>query len=137
MSANFGKIRQFLLALDKKLKAPVELYLIGGAAITLAYDHANRTTDLDLIDPPDVIERYGGVGSELAKKFHVYTSSLAAINFAAPPDWKENCRALRMQFRHIDLKITRASQSKHQGVANSRLPQQCHLVVRSGVWENA
>ncbi|MDO8519667.1 MAG: DUF6036 family nucleotidyltransferase [Deltaproteobacteria bacterium] len=90
MEAELARIIDLLRDLDGRLdfKKPETIYLIGGGAITLAYDHENRTADLDFIDPPSILEKLGGKGSALAKKHGIYVSSVYEINFSVPADWK-------------------------------------------------
>jgi hypothetical protein len=108
MTAQYEQLTQFLKALDGTLKKNLdakELFLIGGAAITLAYDDANRTSDLDLIEPPTIIAELGKAKSTLAKKYRVYISALAEINFAAPADWKKKCQEIKLGLKHIRLMV--------------------------------
>lgn len=107
MTAQHKNILQFLSELDRQMVThePVDLYLIGGAAITLAYDHSNSTSDLDLIEPPIFLSEMGSQNSALAKEHKVYISSLAAINFSAPRDWKSKCRPVDLHLKHIRLFI--------------------------------
>lgn len=107
MTAHFEQILSFLKDLDKQItpSIPFELYLIGGAAITLAYDHQNRTADLDLIDPPEILSETGNELSSLARKHRVYISSLAEINFSVPKDWKSKCHLVKLPLKNIRLKV--------------------------------
>lgn len=107
MTSQLESIKEFLKELDAQLPLDTshKLYLIGGAAITLGYDHQNRTADLDFIEPPDVIDQKGGINSPLSKKYHVYTSSLAEINFSVPPDWRSKCQALSLNLIHLQIMI--------------------------------
>ncbi len=43
-----GEVEQFFLALDRELRRPVTVTVIGGAAIGLRYDPKHTTTDIDL-----------------------------------------------------------------------------------------
>lgn len=105
MTAQYDQIAGFLKELDSRLsfKKPLSLYLIGGAAITLAYDQRNRTSDLDLICPSREIIEKGGRKSPLARKYQVYVSPLEEINFSAPDDWKEKCQSLNLGLSHLTL----------------------------------
>ncbi|MBI2335942.1 MAG: hypothetical protein HYU97_04185 [Deltaproteobacteria bacterium] len=103
MTAHLDNILAFLKELDEQCKFnhPVDLYLIGGGAITLAYDPQNRTADLDFIDPPDNIARKGNENSELAKKYHVYISSLPEIVFSVPGDWRSKSKKLSLKLKNL------------------------------------
>lgn len=107
MTAQLENIVRFLKKLDQSLSAKqiIDLYLIGGAAITLAYDNQNRTSDLDFIEPPEVIINMGSEKSDLAKQFKVYVSALAEINFSAPADWKEKCHLIKLGLKSIKIHI--------------------------------
>ncbi len=107
MTVQSKQIVAFLKELDNQLsnKTPLLLYLIGGGAVTLAYDPENRTADLDFIDPPDRIAQIGGEGSSLAQRYHIYVSALAEINFSVPSDWKKYCHPLDIQLHHLKIMI--------------------------------
>ena len=103
MIAFSKQIIAFLEELDDlvRTKRPMTLYLIGGAAITLAFDEENRTSDLDLIDPPDILTRIGGFESALAKKYNIHVSPLAEISFSVPNNWKEKLTLLPLGLRNL------------------------------------
>lgn len=109
MSAEHSAILRFLEELDKQLSStpPITVYLIGGAAITLAYDHENRTADLDLIDAPQSLEDIAGIDSKLAQKHRVYVSCLDEINFSAPDDWRRYAHSLNLEkkLKHLNIQI--------------------------------
>ncbi len=107
MTAQLDQIKNFLNELDSQLsfKDPYPLYLIGGAAITLAFDPQNRTADLDLIDPPEAIIKEGGIDSALAKKYRVYISPLAEINFSVPTDWRYQCKPAALNLKNLEILI--------------------------------
>jgi uncharacterized nucleotidyltransferase DUF6036 len=105
VSAFSEALRLFLEELDGGLafKPPLALYLIGGSAITLAYDEENRTADLDFIDPPELLVLRGGIGSALAQKYKVHVSGVSEINFSAPKDWRRHCRKLPISLKHLEI----------------------------------
>lgn len=105
MAAEVERIIGLLTELDRELafRRPVPIYLIGGGAITLAYDPNNRTADLDLIDPPKILEKKGGKGSALADKYGIYISTVYEINFSAPDDWKEKSLPLPLPLKNLKL----------------------------------
>ena len=107
MTTYSEQIISFLNELDNRLsdKTPITLYLIGGGAVTLAYDPENRTADLDFIDPPDRLSEIGGKGSPLAQRYHIYVSALAEINFSVPSDWKDHCHPLDIPLKHFQIMI--------------------------------
>lgn len=109
MTAQYDTILAFLGDLDKAVafKSRMVLYMIGGAAITLAYDRTNRTADLDIIDAPHSLEKLAGRGTALAERYHVYLSSVAEINFSVPSDWRDRSILLSLPVRleHFDLRI--------------------------------
>ena len=103
MTAHLENILAFLKELDEQcgFKHPVDLYLIGGGAITLAYDPQNRTADLDFIDPPHAITTKGNENSELAKKYHIYISALPEIVFSAPANWRSKSKKLPLKLKNL------------------------------------
>ena len=103
MTAHLENILAFLKELDEQcgFKHPVDLYLIGGVAIPLAYDPQNRTADLDFIDPPHAITTKGNENSELAKKYHIYISALPEIVFSAPADWRSKSQELPLKLKNL------------------------------------
>lgn len=107
MTVQFDQIIKFLHELDGLLvlKGKIPLYLIGGGAITLAYDPQNRTADLDLIDPPKNIIQKGGIDSLLCQKYRLYISPLGEINFSVPDDWRAKCNPLPIAFQHLEIFI--------------------------------
>lgn len=107
MTARLQNIVSFLSQMDQQLEGTerVNLYLIGGGAITLLYDDENRTSDLDLIDPPSKISDIGSEKSALAQANNIYVSSLAEINFSAPPDWRQKCHVVELNLQNIRLHV--------------------------------
>ena len=97
----------FLQELDAALpfRHPLKLYLIGGSAITLAYDNENRTADLDFIDPPEVLIKKAGLRSKLARKYKIHASSMAKINFSAPKNWVDRCQKLPLKLKNLEIWI--------------------------------
>ncbi len=85
------KIVAFLRALDLKTSHRITLYIIGGAAVTLAYAPENRTSDIDVIGASEEVVVNGGKDSELAHEYGVYISPLDEITFSVPIGWKERC----------------------------------------------
>lgn len=107
MTAQHEQIINFLKDLDAEIsfKDKSHLYLIGGSAITLAYDPGNRTADLDFIDPPDILLQKGGPASGLANKYHVYISAVPEINFSVPEDWRIKCRPIKFGLKNLEVFI--------------------------------
>ena len=107
MTAQFHQIVDFLRQLDAKLtfRNKALLYLIGGSAITLAYDHQNRTADLDIIDPPKELVKKGGPTTALARQHHVHISAVDLINFSVPEDWRAHCHPHDLNLKNIVLMI--------------------------------
>lgn len=105
MATELERITGLLRELDKALRfdEPVSLYLIGGGAITLAYDHRNRTADLDFIDPPGAIVKKAGEGTSLAQKYGIYISPVYEINFSVPDDWKDKCHFLDLSLKNLKV----------------------------------
>lgn len=105
MSAFSESLHAFLAELDKSLvsKKPLKLYLIGGSAITLAYDDENRTADLDFIDPPKILVEKAGLQSTLSQKYRIYVSSVAEINFSVPKDWKAKSQKLPLDLKKLEI----------------------------------
>ena len=105
MAREVERIIGLLTELDRELtfKEPVAIYLIGGGAITLAYDHRNRTADLDLVDPPKILAKKAGRGSILARKYGIYISPVYGINFSVPDDWKEKSLSLPFPLKNLKL----------------------------------
>lgn len=105
MEAEYRQIISFLKELDKKVNKLAAIYLIGGGAITLAYDRQNRTSDLDVIDPPDEITKIGGTKSDLALKYKVGISPLSEITLSAPADWKDKCHLIDLGFKNLMIYV--------------------------------
>ena len=107
MTMESDQIILFLRELDSHLnfRTPVTLYLAGGAAITLVYDHENRTADLDFVDLPGTLMRKGGQNSSLAKKYRVYLSHLPEISFSVPSDWRTKCTKLPETFSNFEIQV--------------------------------
>lgn len=105
MSAFSESLRAFLQELDKSLssKENLKLYLIGGSAITLAYDDENRTADLDFIDPPAMLVEKAGLKSPLSQKYRIHASSVAEINFSVPKNWRDLCRKLPLALKKLEI----------------------------------
>ena len=96
VKASYEQKLSFLRAFDQAIDQPVTLYLIGGAAITLAYDFQNRTTDLDAVAPNQSVLVLAGKDSELAQKFRLYIQSVSEIGLSVPKDWKKHCELLEL-----------------------------------------
>jgi len=101
----YRRIVAFLQALDGKARRKATLYVIGGAAVTLAYAPDNRTADIDVIDATEEVIRLGGEDSDLANEFGLHIQPLVEINFAAPAGWKERCQMLEMDLKKLSIKI--------------------------------
>lgn len=102
--AGYEQIIAFLSKVDALMKQPLTGYLFGGAAITLAYDHENRTFDLDLVGANSEMIASFGSNSELAQKYHVYLSDLPEINLAIPQGWRLRAKTLAVGLKLITLK---------------------------------
>lgn len=85
------RIISFLRALDRKASHQTTLYIIGGAAVTLAYAPDNRTSDIDVVDVSAEVVAIGGKDSDLAQEYGVYISPLEDITFSVPFGWKKRC----------------------------------------------
>ena len=94
----------FLRALDAKVRRDSTLYIIGGAAVTLAYAPDNRTSDIDVVQAAEEVVQFGGAGSDLAQEFGVYISPLAEINFSAPKGWKGRCELHELGLKNLTVK---------------------------------
>ena len=105
MANELERILRFLKELDEGITAdvPLDLYLVGGGAITLAYDHENRTADLNFIDPPTDFEKRRGKDSPLALKHGIYVSSVYAINLTIPNDWRNRCQLLDIPMKRLRI----------------------------------
>ena len=103
-SAERQIIIAFLQAVDRRARRKTTLYIIGGAAATLAYAPDNRTADIDVIEAAEEVVALGGKDSDLAREFGVYISSLAAITFAAPAGWKERCETQELGLTKLIIK---------------------------------
>lgn len=105
MNAFVRSLHAFLKELDGKIasKKPLKLYLIGGSAITLAYDDENRSADLDFVDPPNFLVEKAGLKSRLSLKYRIHVSSVAGINFSAPKNWRDSCRRLRLDLKKLEI----------------------------------
>ena len=101
----YRRIVAFLQALDGKARHKAILYVIGGAAVTLAYAPDNRTADVDVIDATEEVIRLGGEDSVLASEFGLHIQPLSEISFAAPAGWKERCQILDMNLQKLSIKI--------------------------------
>ncbi|MBI1869577.1 MAG: hypothetical protein HYS07_00110 [Chlamydiae bacterium] len=103
--AGHKQILAFLKEVDMSLAQPLTFYLFGGAAITLAYDHENRTFDLDLVDTYSQVISSFGPDSKVAQKYHVYLSDLPEINLIISKDWRLRTKILDLGFKFITLKV--------------------------------
>lgn len=97
------RIIAFLKDLDDELSKNIDLYIIGGGAITLAYNPENRTPDIDTVDAEDEIEQKGGQSSSLANKHGVYVSNLFGLEFSAPTGWRERCQKQKLDLRKLSV----------------------------------
>ncbi len=98
------KIIAFLRALDLKTSRGTTLYIIGGAAVTLAYAPDNRTSDIDVIGANEEVVANGGKDSELASEFGVYISPLDEITFSVPTGWKDRCELQDLGLNELVVK---------------------------------
>jgi hypothetical protein len=98
------RITAFLQALDQKSRRKATFYVIGGAAVTLAYAPDNRTADIDVIEATEEVVALGGKDSDLAQEFGVYISPLDEITFAAPAGWKARCEPLDVGLKKLSIK---------------------------------
>lgn len=105
MSAFSQFLRAFLKELDVSVDRPATLYLIGGSAVTLAYDDENRTVDLDFIDPPEFLIKKAGPGSELSRRYKIHVSSVSETSFSVPKDWRRECRELSLGLQKLRILV--------------------------------
>lgn len=103
--AQKAEVIAFLQALDGKIHHRTELYIIGGAAVTLAYAPENRTSDIDVVQATDEVVQFGGTASDLSREFGVYISPLAEITFSAPAGWKARCEVHELGTKNLTIKI--------------------------------
>lgn len=94
----------FLQALDKQVRRKTTLYIIGGAAVTLAYAPDNRTSDIDVVLAAEEVVELGGAGSDLAQEFGVYIQPLVELSFSAPDGWKDRCEAHDLSLKKLIVK---------------------------------
>lgn len=94
MSATYEQIVKFLKALDKELRNPASLFIIGGGSITLAIDKQNRTVDLDAVGASREVLAKAGAQSKLAKEYGIYIQKVSEIGFAAPGDWRSKVKPI-------------------------------------------
>ena len=99
--------QSFLSAIDTTLNEDVELHCLGGFVITVLYDLARPTADVDVIaiTPTSEIESLlslGGQGSLLHRKHKVY---LQFVGVATVPDsYKERLTQIAPgSFKHLCL----------------------------------
>jgi hypothetical protein len=80
----------FLRALDAQLSSPVPLHCIGGFVMTTIYGVSRQTSDLDFLvarnSDSDLLQRLGGEGSDLHKRFNVRLHPVAIATY--PEDYK-------------------------------------------------
>lgn len=101
--------KEFLQALDSKLREKCTLPCFGGFAVTLVYGVSRATQDIDVLDvaPPKAVEilmREGGRGSPLAEKHKVY---LDIVGIANPPyEYESRLQPLyEGAFEHLVLMV--------------------------------
>jgi hypothetical protein len=89
--------RSFLRALDSQLKGAVTLRCLGGFVVTQQYGIGRSTGDIDFLSistmcAEDNVERVGGLGSSLYKKYRVYVQY---VGIATPPcDYADRLREM-------------------------------------------
>lgn len=98
-------LRAFLKELDALVDRPILLYLIGGSAITLAYDDENRTVDLDFVDPPGFLIEKAGPRSELSRRYKIHASSVSETGFSVPKDWRRRCTELSLGLKKLRILV--------------------------------
>jgi Nucleotidyltransferase of unknown function (DUF6036) len=99
-----SEIVAFLKALDENIQSKTVLYIIGGAAVTLAYAPGNRTSDIDVVQATAEVVKLGGAGSALAQEFGVYISPLQEITFSALAGWKDRCESHNLGLKKLTVK---------------------------------
>lgn len=99
--SELDRIVAFLKDMDKKLTKKASLYVIGGAAVTLAYSPENRTSDIDVVEADAELEQTGGPASELAKFHGVHISKVFDISFSVPDGWRQRCVSLELGLRKL------------------------------------
>ena len=99
--------RGFLTELDTRLTHDVQLHCCGGFVVTVLYEFARTTADLDVLsviphrDQPD-LAALAGQGSDIHKKYKTY---LDIVTIATHPDSYDS-RLTEMfpgTFRHLHL----------------------------------
>jgi hypothetical protein len=89
--------RSFLRALDSQLKGAVTLRCLGGFVVTQQYGIGRSTGDIDFLSISTMsaegdVERVGGLGSSLYKKYRVYVQY---VGIATPPcDYADRLREM-------------------------------------------
>lgn len=99
--------KSFLHSLDEELQHPVELQCFGGFVVTMFYELARGTVDLDVIqiapkDTSQALLALAGKGSSLHQKFGLY---LDLVRIAAvPEDYDQRLTEMFPgQFLHLRL----------------------------------
>jgi hypothetical protein len=88
-----GEVERFFIALDRQLRRPVAVTVIGGAAVGLRFDRAHTTTDIDLTPVSDQ-EFWKAV--DRARKAHPIPVQSVPV-FTAPYDYESRCAAVEIR----------------------------------------
>lgn len=87
------EIEQFFLALDRLLRRPVTVTVIGGAAVGLRYDPKHTTTDLDLTPVSDA-----GFWAAVDRARKTHPIPVQTVPFFTPPyDYEDRCTKLEIK----------------------------------------
>jgi hypothetical protein len=86
-------VEQLLLALDRELRRPVTVTVIGGAAIGLRYDPKHTTTDIDLTPVSDA-----GFWAAVDRARRAHPIPVQTVPFfTAPYDYEDRCTKLEIK----------------------------------------
>src|SRR5947207_11880744 len=99
--------RSFLSDIDERLTEEVELHCLGGFVITVLYELARPTADVDVvaITPRSEVEplmNLAGQGSELHRKHKVYLQLVGVVTL--PDSYEERLTEIFPRgFKHLRL----------------------------------
>ena len=97
------RIISFLKALDDELSKKIDLYIIGGGAITLAYNPENRTSDIDVVEADKEIEQKGGPSSKLSQVHGIYVQNLFELEISFSPGWRDRCQKQDLGLKKLSV----------------------------------
>jgi len=79
------KLHEYLQEIDNKLDRPLEVTIIGGAALILKYHHVRVTYDIDILNAPDArmlssfVEQHKALNEKYKIPIHVIDSSFFPV----------------------------------------------------------